>query len=480
MKAKEVFTPGRFPTVTFVGDHLAEKSNHLKSAIDSGGLIISLSGPSKSGKTVFVERELGKDNLIHITGAGVDSAEKLWDRVFDFIGTSTTEENTNSTSFTGTVGGKVGMAGGFLVKGTGELNAAGSWQTGETKKLAREKDPLQLVIKELKDSGFFLFIDDFHYVAESAKAEVAMQLKECIRQGVNVIVASVPYHSDDVIRSNNDLRGRMIKLDFSYWEGDVLTKIAQKGFGELSLKVEDSLIQRLAAEAAGSPQLMQALCLNLCYERGVEETLEVFDEVKDNGAFFKKVCKRTVLMADFTTTVSLMKEGPKTRGTIRHLHKTKLHGSIDVYPLVLKAIADDPPQLTFRYQAITDRIRAICEEDGPAGSSVTGACSHMARIANDSENVVVMEWDSEHDVLDVRDPYLLFYLRWAQLKKWHQSANQKRTAIKPTIRESPQNRCKYSEADGTTDYNAATHDPGRVMNLNEVPSAERPCDIACA
>jgi hypothetical protein len=413
MKAKDVFTPGQFPTVTFVGEHLVDKISHLKGAIDTGGLIISLSGPSKSGKTVFVERELGKENLIHITGAGIDSAEKLWGRVFDIIGTSITEEETSSTSFTGTFTGKVGGEAGLFVRGKGEVSAAGAWQNGDTKKVVHEKDPLQLVINELKNSGFFLFIDDFHYVAEHAKAEVARQLKECIRQGVSIIVAAVPYHSDDVIRGNSDLRGRMLKLDFSYWQGDVLIKIAEKGFGELGLKVEHALIQRLAAEAAGSPQLMQALCLNFCYEHGVYETLEVFDEVKNDDTFFKKVCGRTALMADFTTAVALMKEGPKTRGTIRHLHNTKLYGQLDVYPLVLKAIAADPPMLTFRYQAITDRIRAICKDDGPAGSSVTGACSHMTRIANESENATIMEWDSEHDVLDLRDPYLLFFLRWA-------------------------------------------------------------------
>jgi len=413
MKAKEVFTPGRFPTVTFVGDHLTERASQLKGAIDSGGLIISLSGPSKSGKTVFIERELGKDNLIHVTGAGVDSAGKLWHRVFDIIGTGTTEENVSSKSFTGTFGGKAGGEAGFFVKGSGEVSATGAWQKSDGSKVVTEKDPLQLAIKELKDSGFYLFIDDFHYVAGSAKEEIARQLKECIRQGVNVIVATVPYHSDDVIRSNSDLRGRMLKLDFSYWTGDTLAKIAKKGFGELGLEVDDLLIQRFAAEAAGSPQLMQALCLNLCYERGVFEKLAVFDVIGNEEDLFQKVCSRTALMADFTTTVSLMKEGPKTRGTVRHLHQTKEHGAIDVYPLVLKAIAMDPPLLTFRYQILTDRIQALCQDDGPTGSSVTGACSHIARIASESENAAVMEWDGDHDVLDIRDPYLLFYLRWA-------------------------------------------------------------------
>ena len=385
----------------------------MRQAIETGGLLISLSGPSKSGKTVFIEKELGKDNLIHITGAGIDSAEKLWQRVFDIIGSSATEETTQGKSFTGTFSGKAGGAAGFLVKGSGEVGASGAWSNTDLNKVTIEKDPLQLAIKDLKDSGFFLFIDDFHYVSETARHEIANQLKECIRQGVNIIVAAVPYHSDDVIRNNGDLRGRMLKLDFSYWESDVLIKIAHKGFGELNVKVSELLISQLVSEAAGSPQLMQSLCLNLCYERDINERLAVFEEIDEDRRLFKKVCNRTALMTDFSTAVDLMSEGPKTRGTVRHVHKTREHGSIDVYPLILKAIAADPPNLTFRYPMLTDRIKSLCEDEGPVGSSITGACNHMARIANESENTPVIEWDSEHDVLDIRDPYLLFYLRWA-------------------------------------------------------------------
>lgn len=413
MKTKDVFTPGHFPTLTFVDDHLQEKASYLRGAIEAGSLIVSISGPSKSGKTVFIEKELGKDNLIHITGAGIDSADKLWSRVFDIVGLSLVAESTQTKSFTGTFSGKAGGEAGFLVKGTGEVAASGAWgETTATKETA-PKDLLQQAIKELRGSGFFLFIDDFQYVAESAKPELANQLKECIRQGLNVVVAAVPYHSDDVIRSNSDLRGRMLRLDFSFWQGDVLGKIARKGFAELGLDVNETLISRLVAEAAGSPQLMQALCLNLCFEKGVYEKLDVFDRVENDTDFFQKICKRTALMTDFSTAVSLMKDGPKTRGTVRHVHPTHLHGDLDVYHLVLQALAADPPLLTFRYQTLTDRIKAICKGEGPAGSSVTGACHHMAKIANDSENSSIMEWDSEYDVLDIRDPYLLFYLRWA-------------------------------------------------------------------
>ncbi|WP_146054340.1 MULTISPECIES: hypothetical protein [Aeromonas] len=59
MKATEVFTPGKFPQWTFVSDHLEEKGQQLQDVLESGSMLISISGPSKSGKTVFVEQVLG-------------------------------------------------------------------------------------------------------------------------------------------------------------------------------------------------------------------------------------------------------------------------------------------------------------------------------------------------------------------------------------------------------------------------------------
>jgi hypothetical protein len=52
MKVKDVFTRGRFPTVTYVEDHLIEKKKQLEDTLDAGSVLISISGPSKSGKTV--------------------------------------------------------------------------------------------------------------------------------------------------------------------------------------------------------------------------------------------------------------------------------------------------------------------------------------------------------------------------------------------------------------------------------------------
>lgn len=413
MKATEVFTPGKLPDVTYVDDHLKERARILHDALETGAAVISLSGPSKSGKTVFIEKNIGKDRLVQVTGAGITDADRLWDRVFDLIGTPISKRTTSTRTFDGTLGGKIGGEAGLLVNASGELSASGKWGHSSAEQLDGAIDYLQLLIRELGGTGFVVFIDDFHYIPRPIQVELSNQIKEAIRSNVIFVVASVPYHADDAIRANPDLRGRSIKLDFDYWKPEELTKIAERGFHKLAATATPAYIQALASEAAGSPQLMQSLCLTACFENDIREVQVTPKQIVSDLDAIKTVCTRTAASCDYSSTVEKMKEGPKTRGQDRKPHVLKDGSATDVYPLVVHAIALDPPELTQRYPNLQKRIQSLCASEPPSGSSVTGACMQIAAIANESENRTIIEWDGENDVLDMRDPYLLFYLRWA-------------------------------------------------------------------
>jgi hypothetical protein len=416
MKATDVFTPNKEPGVTYVDDHLKVSAQVLADALDTGGAVISLSGPSKSGKTVFIEKNIGKDRLVQVTGAGITEAHKLWDRVFDLIGTPTTKRVTTTTGTEGSVGGKASGEAGIpgVAKGGGEVSGGYKWTSGSAHQADTPVDYLQLLIRELSGTGFVVFIDDFHYIPRPVQEQLANQIKEAIRNSVTFVVASVPYHSDDAIRANPDLRGRTVKLDFDYWKPDELAKIANRGFAALNALGSPAYIEALSREAAGSPQLMQSLCLTTCFENKVRETVPIATQhLAHDLEAIKMVCSRVASTSDYSSTVAKMKQGPKTRGTDRNSYAMNDGNVVDVYPLILRAVAVDPPELTLRYPNLQKRIQSLCARDQPSGSSVTGACSHIASIANESENRNVVEWDGGTDVLDIRDPYLLFYLRWS-------------------------------------------------------------------
>lgn len=410
MKVTDVFTPNKLPEVTFIDDHLTEKSKYLKEALLSGACVISLSGPSKAGKTVFIEKNLGRDRLLQVTGAGIDSPMKLWGRVFDLIGTPNKVTEASSSAVSGTLSGKAEMRVPLIGKAEGSVS--GTYGKTDTKSEEHIPDYLNLLIKELGKTEFVVFIDDFHYIPRDVQVRISQEIKEAVRGEVSFICAAVPYHSDDVLRGNADLRGRIFSIDFDYWAHPELRKIAERGFAALNFQVTDTLLSAIAEEAAGSPQLMQSLCLNLCFESGIYERQDESTRLQNDDALVKRICMRTTASMDYSSTVAKMKDGPKTRGTSRAAHKL-IDGSIrDVYPIILFAVSSNPPERTIRYANLQGRIATVCPEGGPSGSSITGACAHMSDIANDAENRVIVEWDVENEVLDFRDPYLLFFLRW--------------------------------------------------------------------
>jgi ABC-type uncharacterized transport system YnjBCD ATPase subunit len=77
LRATEVFTPGSYPEHTYVQRAEQGLETSLRDSLDTPGQIVSISGPSKSGKTVLVEKVVGKDSLIPITGASIRKPEDV-------------------------------------------------------------------------------------------------------------------------------------------------------------------------------------------------------------------------------------------------------------------------------------------------------------------------------------------------------------------------------------------------------------------
>ena len=148
MKRAEVFTPNALPSVTFVEEHLKDKKQLLLQNLEQGGAVIAISGPSKSGKTVFVETTLGHNNLIQVSGANIGTSEELWRRIFSVIGTpiQTTKSvgKSEETAVAGSVEGGVPL----VIRGAGSIG--GKWEDTSSTTMDVKPDYLTLLVKELK------------------------------------------------------------------------------------------------------------------------------------------------------------------------------------------------------------------------------------------------------------------------------------------------------------------------------------------
>jgi hypothetical protein len=319
-----------------------------------------------------------------------------------------------STQLSANISGEAGGKAGIPLFAQGEAKVGGEAGYSRTSQTGRifHRGGIAQVVREIAGSDFVVFVDDFHYMSRELQAEIARQIKEAAESGVRICTASVPHRADDVVRGNPELRGRVRAIDFSYWDNDDLMKIANKGFAELNLVVSDKYIKGFAQEASGSPQLMQAICLQMCFAVNCMEA-EIDQKAIDwNPDLYKTILERTTAVADFTSLVEGLHAGPKTRGTERKEFPF-CDGSVgDVYRCLLLAIKNDPPRLSFNYDEIIQRAQLVCSSDKPGGSSLNSSLEYMSKIEQDLQpNNRTLEWDE--NVLNITDPYFLFFLRWS-------------------------------------------------------------------
>jgi hypothetical protein len=333
IRAVDIFTPSDFPLFTYVARENEKLETRLRDSLSTPGEIVSISGPSKSGKTVLVEKVVGRDSLVTITGAGIHSPEDLWERALDWMETPNSKTTTTTTGGSGggsvTAKGEVGVP--LVAKGSVEAKVEGTLSASRSLAETGARRGMAQVIDEIGSSEFVLLIDDFHYMDRGIQTEVAKQIKEAARLGVKICTASVPHRSDDVVRGNPELRGRVRAVDLTYWSQNELAMIPGIGFPRLNMDIDAQTTMRFASEASGSPQLMQALCLQACFELNVRETLPAKDTRFLSADQVRKVMEETSTRTDFSSLVRNMHGGPKTRGTERKEFKFADGTRGDVY-----------------------------------------------------------------------------------------------------------------------------------------------------
>jgi hypothetical protein len=221
-----------------------------------------------------------------------------------------------------------------------------------------------------------------------------------------------------VVRSNHELRGRTINIDTSFWTVDDLVKIGVQGFGALNAAVPDEVILRFAQESCTSPQIMQALCLQLCFNLRIRETTEQPQQCEVSETDLREALEQASTRADYTSLVKQMHAGPRIRGTERKEFHFIDDTVGDAYRASLLALSQDPPAMEFNYADLQARINAVCIDDKPVGSSITESLKQIAGFAEQMHPTQrIVEWDAEaaSGTFAIIDPYFLFFLRSSEL-----------------------------------------------------------------
>jgi hypothetical protein len=417
MKATDVFTPGALPEYTYYNREKLNLEARLVEAIETKGMISSVAGPSKSGKTVLCETVIGTKGLLPVPGGGISDEPLFWKRLRGKLQLPVQQTASTSREKSAEFGAKGEAAIGLKVLAQAKGGVEGKLGTGSGSEQSAEyegPDGIEL-LDYIRARGLTLLIDDFHYITPDVQRSLAEQLKEAARAGAQIVTVSVSHRSDQAIRANPDLRGRVVTIDIPYWKPEELLAIPKAGFPLLNVDPDYKIVERLVTESLSSPQLMQALCLQFCREIGVEYTAEQLQKFTLDAKGLSHLLHNTAALANCKTAFDIILAGPKIRGRERKLYQMSHGKDGDLYEVLLRALALGEPSLSFSYQDIKKRIAEVVPVDPPRGVDISEALDQVhRRVMEKLGEDRVLDWDAEKETLDIPDPYFLYYMRWSE------------------------------------------------------------------
>lgn len=432
LKATDVFTPNRSsPKLTLVNrDEIEEE---IDDYLDEGGRFVCLQGVTKLGKTTIADTAAQKIDLVfkmdsqNLRGGAKD----LWSGLATMLRQPVEEAESRATSDTAKWSFQ-GLLGFFAAL------AGGEHSNTREKTFTYTNDLPQAIIKavsglEKERKSMVVVLDDFHFIEdESVRVEILQALKSIANHSVSVLLVTLPERDFSRIFTKANLVGRNATVEIPLWTVEELKGIAEKGFKELNVTADDETISVLARNSFGSPQIMQALSLNLCRSvnkvRVKQANFVELAPPSESKDFYSKA-------VDPSSKKWLVKlaSGKKTKGTERNIYPSRVHSvNFDGYTVCLQALKNLGPKAITTYDELKSEVGRLLNLDAAEVRKMKlhGPLANMTHIASQemSESLTAVsqnglplpipqpffEWGrSETDQpIKILDPVLLFAIEW--------------------------------------------------------------------
>lgn len=272
LRARQVFVAGGMPTVTYVERAALSLERSLQIEIEEGYKVVTVTGPTQSGKTVLTRHVLGSKKRVLINGGHVASAAEFWTLLVQEL---------------------AAMAGdrGGVQSATCPVGAIPGPDCGPLK---------TSILKNMRAHDLALVIDDFHHLPVDVQAEIGRSLKSDVFEGLTAILIAVPRRTFNTIGMEREMEGRFVHVEIPPWGVPDLMAIPHQGFPRLNMDVDEAILRRFASEAHGNPLLVQRFCGRLCDHFEVEDRLAVPRSFRPSEAVLTQIFRAAGTQFRFT------------------------------------------------------------------------------------------------------------------------------------------------------------------------------------
>ena len=178
-KTVETFVPGGLPEVTYIPRDALHLERSVRDYLSERFRVLSLSGPTKSGKTVLIRRIV--PDAVFLSGGDIKTIDDFWAGIADALGGYQHEakEIRRDEGERGSLESEIGASIGIQAKvHTGVEN-----ESVESRLHQKSRSrPDRLVAQEgLRDNAaLVLVVDDFHYIEPDTQLLIIRGLKQMV------------------------------------------------------------------------------------------------------------------------------------------------------------------------------------------------------------------------------------------------------------------------------------------------------------
>ncbi len=413
LRMTKVFTPGGFPTITYISRKEKQLEERVLAAQDFLAKLVIVTGATKSGKTVLVDKVFPQDLAIWIDGGAISDENSFWELIVEKADLFTEKEyfeqdmESSIVETGGSVEGNI-----FVAKGSVTTKGAVGGENVFGKNLKRTITSKVAAINMLQSGEIPLIVDDFHYIDKKIQKSIVRALKAPIMHGLPVVFIAIPNRKYDAVEVEREMTGRIENIEMPVWEEGELKSIAKQGFAALNIRVSSRLITTLSQSAYGSPFLMQEFCRTLCEKCEIEEYMEKEQFISDKidvKDIFGEIAEHSG-----RSIFNKLKRGPRARSD-RKKRLLKSGEQTDIYGVVLEGLkALKPGVESMPYELLRNNIRDVLAENPPQKNEISRVLDQIAKISyTDTSSTPVIDWQRDDNIITITDPFFAFFLKWA-------------------------------------------------------------------
>lgn len=350
LRLEQVFDESKFPERTFIP---IKEYPFIKSAIRTDGKHVTVSGPSGSGKTTIVKRILLEEKI--------KPSDLLWINAREY-------------------------------------ETAGSYNELFSRIL--KVDSIFETINEYLSMVKFIVIDDFHFLSQSVRYEIAKNLKLLHEKRIRFIIIGISSSAEELVGVDAELGIRNDPFDLKTQSPDFSKKLIDTGCKLLNISFTENSIQQIVSAANGIPSIIHVICRITLVTNGIFETqpenIELVVELKElkgeiirifDSKYFSKILAIT-----------------KGKQQARSVHNT--------YFDIIEAIALDPRSeipTEFLYEKLVKPI-VDPKERGRKATSFYNCLNNLADIIDINKSSDLIFYNKTGKTIAIEDPSLRFYL----------------------------------------------------------------------